>query len=95
MSGQLNDFRSDLLSVKGAEQRLSRAQTSTLSPSQEQQQTRQRLELQLQQVFQLRELLVFNQVKCSNLQERTNLITLLNFNHVVANQLYLTIRIQN
>lgn len=79
MAGQLNDFSSDLLSVKDAEQRLGRAQTATLSPSQEQQQTRQRLELQLQQVFQLRKVLVFNQVKCSNLQEETNLITLLNF----------------
>lgn len=48
MCGQINDFSSDLLLVKDAEQRLSRAQAATLSPSQEQQQTRQRLELQLQ-----------------------------------------------
>ena len=44
----MNDSSSDLLSVKYAEQRLSRAQAATLRPSQEQQETRQRLELQLQ-----------------------------------------------
>lgn len=46
--GQLDDFSSDLLSVQDAEQRLSRAEAATLSPSQEQQQTGQRLKLQLQ-----------------------------------------------
>lgn len=48
MPVQLNDSCSDLLSVEDAEQRLSRAQAATLCPSQEQQQTGQRLELQLQ-----------------------------------------------
>lgn len=65
----------DLLLVKHSEQSLGRAQTATLSPSQQQQQTGQWLKLLLQKLFELRELLVFNQVKCSNLQEDTNLIT--------------------
>lgn len=43
---QLKDFRSDLLQVKDAEERLSRAQAATLSPPQEQEQAGQRLELQ-------------------------------------------------
>lgn len=68
----------DLLAVKDAEQLSSRAQTVTLSPAQQQQQTRQGLELQLHQVSQLSKLLVLNQVKCGDLQEGTNLVTLLN-----------------
>lgn len=79
MCGELNDSGCDLFFVKDAEQRLSRAQTATLRPSQQQQQTGQGLELQLQQVFQLTEFLVFNQVKCSNLEEEPSFITLLHF----------------
>lgn len=79
MCGELNDSGCDLFFVKDAEQLLSRAQTATLRPSQQQQQTGQGLELQLQQVFQLTEFLVFNQVKCSNLQEEPSFITLLDF----------------
>lgn len=69
MNGLRNTPCSDLVQVKGREQHFSRAQTATVIPSQEQQQSRQRLELQFQQVPQLRELLVLNQVKCSDLPE--------------------------
>lgn len=56
--------------MKDAEQRLSRTQTATLAPSQEEQQARQRLELQLQQLSELRKVLVFDEVEGSDLRKQ-------------------------
>lgn len=72
-----HDFGVDLLPVEDAEEHLSRVQAAALRPSQQQQQTGQRLELQLQQLLQPAELLVLNQIERAHLHEPTGVITLL------------------